>query len=799
MVSQNYSQEPVLASGLLGESAAVRIALWLISSLALVSNLALIVSRCYTRVLRQKPLSIFITAIALSNMFVTTSVIILLAADVNQSSNGSKVLGQGNWSQGICSPVYFLKHFGIHSLVFILIVVVMERFVRLGYHRCFPFRLTACRSLVYICETWVLSFLFIIVPWTGMTKWHRMCTASYGTYFALVTYFVSGCVVIGLCIFAVVLVTILFRRQIRADKLGMREEPYVDLGLIIVVYLTLFLLGIPHGVAVIGHFAGTTFPETGAEVVTILLAILCALSPVLFARYYPTVACLGDSFSSNSSCDCGKCTVDQNYPKKYSLDTLRPPKSSTTLSSFQVSCNSKKCSTTITSTASEERMSIDSIVELNTWNSQSTKTKSTKSWVEGCDYDDLKKIESQTRIQAPRSDVLNSVPTKQRALTWSNENLGNSSTNLESGEGFSAKSVSMSSERNSSFHEAIHEHAILRILSPGELTSNDRDDSNGGRTSDSIKKLKRLGPFKGILQRALSPRRQRSTSLPEDTAIRVKKVERSLSMPFSKSTLDKYGRVSHTSVNRGELDPGIVSQQAMTSSRGHENSERQATFFVLAPAKSPKVAQKTGFSPRKTKGSCVMSPSRRHKSSIEDKIAKSFSLDRGSPSNDRPSPAKTINLEEGDILTELPIMRRQKMRTKPRDPTARDSTCSNSSTGSTTTRFSMEWDPIGSVEGYAEREVLPPYPPVPLRNHVPPPPPNCPEPSPVVQTIARCSFETLPERYSSYSLDWDPTSVQLRNSVISRDSLSLEELSDSEGSACDTDSLEDGKGTSVWV
>lgn len=116
MDSRNCSKDHLVGFRLLGDSTAVRVVLWLISTSALVSNLALIVSRCYTHTLRQKPLGIFIVGIALSNLFVTTSVMILLIADLNQSPEGSTVLGPGYWSQSICGPVYFLKHFGIYSL-----------------------------------------------------------------------------------------------------------------------------------------------------------------------------------------------------------------------------------------------------------------------------------------------------------------------------------------------------------------------------------------------------------------------------------------------------------------------------------------------------------------------------------------------------------------------------------------------------------------------------------------------------------------------------------------------------------
>ena len=870
MAPHNCSQDHLpLAPRLMGDGSAVRIALWLISSLALVSNLALIVFRCYTHTLRRNPLTILIAGIALSNLFVTASVVLLLAADVTQSPEGAGALGQRHWFRSVCGPVYFLKHFGIYSLVVLLTLIVMKH-----YRRCFA-SLTVRRLAINVCEAWVSSFLITMVAWTFVTKWHRMCTASHETMFARVTYLISGCLVIASCLYAVVLVVVIFQRRTFAEKLPTRTPFRWELGMTLVAALTLLLTGVPHSVVVIGSFVGTTSPETGVEIVTILLMIPFFLYPVLLARYCPTMDCLSDSFSTSSmSCSCGKCKAEQYFPSKCSINSLRAPKSCITLSSFQGSCTTKKYSTTITSTSSMERMSQDSLPELDTWNSQTTKTKSwsegctyadlkrtgiqntseahestnrscemhacasrdddedlgnfstalvkhaqcddteswvevcnyddvkerrpqaraqaalptilfseaqpctltcsngnlgnsstpslerqqnsnTKSWIERCDYDDLKKIRNQSPAQAPKTEHgLLEVSPKSRALTWSDENDGTLTSVAD--DVFGARSVSGSSERTSSFLEAIHEHAVLAHASPtGESPPEHYVEAECQKTSDAGKKTRRLSSLVELLQRAFSSRRQRSKSLPENQEIMVNKVERSQSMPFEVTS----------SVRVSPESPGTNIELPQD-----RTEERLASFFILVPAKSP--TKKTIFSPRKTKSNSVSSPSNSRKASLADRIAKSLSLPRRSPSHDEP--AKTIALEEGDILTELPVMRRNKLRTTPRDPTARESTASN---GSTSTRYSMEWDPIGSVEGYADREVLPPYPPLSLKNKGVP---RFPQPSPATQAPARYSSGNLSERYSSYSLDWDPTSVQMRNSMISRDSLSYP--SDDEGS-----------------
>ena len=812
----NCTDELSVPPKILGDKTAVRVVLWVISTLALVSNLALIVTRVYTYVRRQRPLSIFIVGLALSNLFVTTSVMILLVADSHQSPrDDTSALGQGNWSQSVCSPVYFLKHFGIYSLVIILTFIILERFTKLGYKLCFALELSFRRSAVYICEAWVLSFLLIIPPWTRVTTWHKFCMASYEMAFAQAMYLICGLLVLGVCFSVLMLVGLLFWRRIFTPKAGRRnKEIRTDIRLIVAGVLTFLLLGIPHGAITIAHMSGE---ESGTEIVTILLAIACLLYPLVFMKYSPSAVCLSDTLSTrNMECTCGKCNAEQFYPTKYSLDSLNPPKSLNTVTEYNEDCDNQR---QFTKASSVENMSADSLLDMDTWTSRSIKT---KSWIESCDYEDLRKL----RAQSPKRDnSFREVTSKPRALTWS-DRYGGKSASTTSGVNDVSSLTSSCSERVSSssdrarssserersssdhtssvhgvvtrghddtrgYEDATKGHEIVIIEHESVPTNH---DSESEKTSDRKRRSKRLSSFRGLIQRALSPKRQRSKSLPVKPEACIKKVERCQSAPFTVIAVDKTATTNGSNFTTEIPPESSEPSSAYPHQKTGENRymDRLASFFILAPAKSPKHPRKPMLSPGKARPVGVVSPIPSQKSSMAERLVKSFSIGRKSPSHEPASPARTIALEAGDVLTELPVMRRQKLRTKTRDPIARIST---GSTGSATTRFSLEWDPIGSVEGYDEHEVLPPYPPVKTHNGQPP--------AKVSRPLSEVQAPEQPkvtERTSLYSLDWDPTSVQLRNSVVSRDSLgSLGDCSDDEGHMYDIEDCKGPKGKTVWV
>lgn len=134
------------------------------------------------------------------------------------------------------------------------------------------------------------------------------------------------------------------------------------------------------------------------------------------------------------------------------------------------------------------------------------------------------------------------------------------------------------------------------------------------------------------------------------------------------------------------------------------------------------------------------------------------------------SPTRTLaKLEEGDVVPELPKNIKSKYR---------NSTSSTSSSLRLSSK-SLEWDPSCTDETYSDSDVLPPAPTAPPKNTKPPPLPTCsstPTSSPrssvggTSETGEYYHVTGEPSIGSRYSLDWDPTSVQMRLSIVSSDS-----------------------------
>lgn len=142
----------------------------------------------------------------------------------------------------------------------------------------------------------------------------------------------------------------------------------------------------------------------------------------------------------------------------------------------------------------------------------------------------------------------------------------------------------------------------------------------------------------------------------------------------------------------------------------------------------------------------------------------------GLPSEDSVplSPTRTLaKLEESDTVPELP----KNIKTK-----YRNSTSSTSSSLRLSNR-SLEWDPSCTDETHSDLDLLPPYPTIP-RQTKPHPSATCtstPSSSPRssvggTSETGECYHVTSdPANGSRYSLDWDPTSVQMRLSIVSHD------------------------------
>ena len=130
------------------------------------------------------------------------------------------------------------------------------------------------------------------------------------------------------------------------------------------------------------------------------------------------------------------------------------------------------------------------------------------------------------------------------------------------------------------------------------------------------------------------------------------------------------------------------------------------------------------------------------------------------------SPTRTLaKLEEGDTVPELP----KSIKTKHRNST------SSTSSSLRLSSKSLEWDPSCTDEAYSDGDYLPPPPTAPPRqtktsdSSTPPSSPR----SSVGTTSENGEYYhvmTDPADGSRYSLDWDPTGVQMRLSIVSHDS-----------------------------
>lgn len=196
--------------------------------------------------------------------------------------------------------------------------------------------------------------------------------------------------------------------------------------------------------------------------------------------------------------------------------------------------------------------------------------------------------------------------------------------------------------------------------------------------------------------------------------------------------------------------------------------ERLATFLVIKPV-SPrskiKISDKDKKKGRQSLPETVIKGPERVR--IFENPAINLESDETNAPSQRSRPISPLSptrhlakLEEGDKLAELPLG------LKPRNR------ISTASTVSRVSKTSLEWDHSDSYE-YGDDEVMPPPP--------PPPPqpipdiPSTPEPSPGPERKVESAdhvecVQVKLDPANRYSLEWDPTGVQMRLSVISQDS-----------------------------
>ncbi|PFX32875.1 uncharacterized protein LOC111346373 [Stylophora pistillata] len=195
--------------------------------------------------------------------------------------------------------------------------------------------------------------------------------------------------------------------------------------------------------------------------------------------------------------------------------------------------------------------------------------------------------------------------------------------------------------------------------------------------------------------------------------------------------------------------------------------ERLATFLVIkpvAPKSKIKISDKDKKKARQSLVETASKPAERIR--IYENPAISLQSEPGSPP-DEPrctspqSPTRRLaKLEESDKLTDLPTGLKQKNRV------------STASTVSRVSKSSLEWDPSCAYE-YGDEDVMPPPPPPPPQPIPDLPPTPQPSPGPERKADSADHVECVQVRLDPahrYSLEWDPTGVQMRLSVISQDS-----------------------------
>ena len=194
--------------------------------------------------------------------------------------------------------------------------------------------------------------------------------------------------------------------------------------------------------------------------------------------------------------------------------------------------------------------------------------------------------------------------------------------------------------------------------------------------------------------------------------------------------------------------------------------ERLATFLVIkpvAPKSKIKISDKDKKKGRHSLPETVLKGPERVR--IYENPAISLESSQSAPSESGPtspqSPTRRLaKLEEGDKLTELPLGLKQKNR------------ISSASTVSRVSKSSLEWDPSCAYE-YGDEELMPPPPPPPPQPIPDLPPTPQPSPGPERKAESADHVECVQVRLdpaNRYSLEWDPTGVQMRLSVISQDS-----------------------------
>ncbi|XP_015771070.1 PREDICTED: uncharacterized protein LOC107349438 [Acropora digitifera] len=743
--------------GMIGDNTGVKLALWTFGLLAVTSNLLVLVTLICNSKVRRSPICILIMNLLLGNVLLGAHIVILTVSDTVTYGDLSECY-QERWEATLCVPLFIMKYIGLIVVVLSLALLTIERFLVVILK--LPRLIDTCRAMGYVFESWIFAAIATVILWTKAGNWGYLCsTFSSSKQFADVSKGINLSLV-GICIMMICLhIFIKCRTKLQdhtmPDTVDNRNATRIFL-LALSTFLswavpyTLFLFTVPE-----------IFTETIAtQTMAISLSLNACLHTFLYTfdndhleNLYSALSCRREdqkeetyktekSEGLDNDVEMGRFTAEKpldplslrNGAVKVSQTSNTSVKVPTSVELNQGSMDterrgsqlSKSEGAVIITNTSPTNCSLGEATVLlqSTPSSPTTSTRCTRAPDEG--ISECGTISSDTNVTWLSTECPSVSPSSPNALLKLND--GNST---------------LSSEVSS--------------ITPSKSPSNAGSLQRTKRRSNVIEKdgkRQRLRP--------LSPVRFRDKK--EQDSLREKR-NGVLVFRAGSDGLEIHEDPTSPTLSRPSTcaDHSAPKLPCKTT-----DWERLATFLVIKPV-SPrskiKISDKDKKKGRQSLPETVIKGPERVR--IFENPAINLESDETNAPSQRSRPTSPLSptrhlakLEEGDKLAELPLG------LKPRNR------ISTASTVSRVSKTSLEWDHSDSYE-YGDDEVMPPPP--------PPPPqpipdiPSTPEPSPGPERKVESAdhvecVQVKLDPANRYSLEWDPTGVQMRLSVISQDS-----------------------------
>ena len=248
--------------------------------------------------------------------------------------------------------------------------------------------------------------------------------------------------------------------------------------------------------------------------------------------------------------------------------------------------------------------------------------------------------------------------------------------------------------------------------------------------------------------------------------------------------------------NNNQSDCKTSDSKNSPSSPVEKDWDRLATFLVIKPIASKAKMKVNTKGRKKSKSEQTDTPPNKGKVRIfENPTADMISAGtsqavEGELNMDdaplSPTSKRLAKLEGGDTLTALPKGIKQKYRNSTSSTTS--STCTRNS------KSSLEWDPCCAGDDYdIDNDFMPPPPPPPPKSFPVFPPSPCPSSGSSAHAHAGDGDEQVEcvqvklDPNNRYSLEWDPTGVQMRLSIITQNSEAESEQSEGSRDSNDID------------